>query len=73
MWGALSDERTGVAFTRVTVNSNNSVVNMYTLHFICYQMYIQYIQGLCLSRLHIADHAIRDFKGPMKSSGYFAP
>jgi hypothetical protein len=27
-WGALSDERTGQSFARVTVSSNKSVVNM---------------------------------------------
>jgi hypothetical protein len=34
--GALSDERTGLLFARVTVVSNKSVVSMYNLHFICY-------------------------------------
>jgi hypothetical protein len=36
MWGVLSDERTGLAFARVTVSSNKSVVSMYNLHFTCY-------------------------------------
>jgi hypothetical protein len=36
LWGALSDERMGLPFARVTVSSNKSVVNMYNLHFICY-------------------------------------
>jgi hypothetical protein len=36
MWGALSDERTGLSFARVTVSSNKSVVSMYSLHFTCY-------------------------------------
>jgi hypothetical protein len=36
MWGALSDERTGLLFARVTVSSNKSVVSMYNLHFTCY-------------------------------------
>jgi hypothetical protein len=36
MWGALSDERTGLSFARVTVSSNKSVVRMYNLHFTCY-------------------------------------
>jgi hypothetical protein len=40
MWGALSDERTGLSFARVTVNSNNSVVSMYNLYFTCYQTYV---------------------------------
>jgi hypothetical protein len=29
MWGALSDERTGLSFARVIVSSNKSVVSMY--------------------------------------------
>jgi hypothetical protein len=37
LWGALSDERTGLSFARVTVISiNKSVVSMYSLHFTCY-------------------------------------
>jgi hypothetical protein len=36
MWGALSDERTGLSFARITVSSNKSVVSMYNLHFIYY-------------------------------------
>jgi hypothetical protein len=31
---------------------------MYNLLFTCYQMYIQYIQGLCQSRLSTADHVL---------------
>jgi hypothetical protein len=34
MWAALSDERTGLSFARVTVNSNKSAVSMYNLHFL---------------------------------------
>jgi hypothetical protein len=41
MWGALSDERTGLSFARVTVSSNKSVVSMYNLHFTCYQMHVR--------------------------------
>jgi hypothetical protein len=33
MWDALSDERTGLSFARVTVSSNKSVVSTYSLHF----------------------------------------
>jgi hypothetical protein len=35
MWGAFSDERTGLLFVRVTVSSNTRkcVVSMYNLHF----------------------------------------
>jgi hypothetical protein len=36
MWGALSDERTGLSFGRVTVSSSKSDVSMYNLHFTCY-------------------------------------
>jgi hypothetical protein len=36
MWGALSDERTGLSFARYTVSSNKSVVSVYNLHFTCY-------------------------------------
>jgi hypothetical protein len=28
VWGALSDERTGLSFVRVTVSSNKSVASM---------------------------------------------
>jgi hypothetical protein len=66
MWAALSDERTGLSFARVTVGSNKSVISMY----------IQHIQGLCQSRLLTADHSIRikcyDFEGPVNSSGRFS-
>jgi hypothetical protein len=55
MWGALSDERTGLSFARVTISSNKYVVSMYNLHFTCY---IQHIQGLCQSRLSTADYAL---------------
>jgi hypothetical protein len=33
MWGALSDERTGLSFANITVSSNKPVVSMYNLHF----------------------------------------
>jgi hypothetical protein len=36
MWGALSDERMGLSFARVTVSSSKSFVSMYKLHFTCY-------------------------------------
>jgi hypothetical protein len=37
MWGALSDERTGLSFVRVIVSSIKSIVSMYNyLHFTCY-------------------------------------
>jgi hypothetical protein len=36
MWGAPSDERTGLSFSRVTVSSKKPVVSMYNLHFTCY-------------------------------------
>jgi hypothetical protein len=57
MWGALSDERMGLLFARVTVSSNKSVVSMYILHVIkC--MYIQHIQDFYESRLSTPDHAL---------------
>jgi hypothetical protein len=34
--GALSDERTGLSFARVTVRSSTSFVSMHNLHFTCY-------------------------------------
>jgi hypothetical protein len=46
MWGALSDERKGLSFARVTVSSSKSVVSMYNL------------QGICQSRLSRASHAL---------------
>jgi hypothetical protein len=36
MWDALSDERTGLSFARVTVSSSKSDVNTYYLHITCY-------------------------------------
>jgi hypothetical protein len=36
MWSALSDERTGLSFARVTVSSNKSVFSKCNLHFTCY-------------------------------------
>jgi hypothetical protein len=36
MWSALSDERTGLSFSRVTVSSDKPVVSMQNLHFTCY-------------------------------------
>jgi hypothetical protein len=56
VWGALSDERTGLSFARVTISSNKYVDSMYNLHFTC--MYIQHIQGYRQSRLSTADHAL---------------
>jgi hypothetical protein len=50
MWVALSEERTGLSFARVTVSSSKSVVSMYKC------MYIRYIQCLGQSRLSTADH-----------------
>jgi hypothetical protein len=42
MWGALSDERTGLSFGRITVSSNKSVVSMHNLHFTCYAIHIKF-------------------------------
>jgi hypothetical protein len=38
MWGALSDERTGLSFDRLS--SNKFLVSMYNLHFTSYYMYV---------------------------------
>jgi hypothetical protein len=56
MWGALSEERTGLSFASVTaVISLLSVCTIYILHVIkC--LYIQYIQDLYQSRLSTTDH-----------------
>jgi hypothetical protein len=40
LWGALSDERTGLSFATVTAISSKSVVSMYNLHFTCYETYV---------------------------------
>jgi hypothetical protein len=73
MSGALSDERTGLSFARVTVSSSKflSVCTVYILHvikrmYICIYvcrsmykcMYIQYKQGICQSRLSTANQAL---------------
>jgi hypothetical protein len=47
MWGALSDERTGLSFARVTVSSNKSVVSMYNICI--YNIYNAYSCSSCLS------------------------
>jgi hypothetical protein len=57
MWGALSDERTGLSFARVTVRNSKSVVSLYNFH-VNKLVYIQYIQDLCHSRLSTADHTL---------------
>jgi hypothetical protein len=64
MWGALSDERMGLSFARVTVSSSKSCqyvqFTFYMLLKVCIYvcmykcMYIQYIQ----SGLSTADHAL---------------
>jgi hypothetical protein len=51
IWGALSDERTGLSFTMYNVQY------IYILHPITW-MYIQYIQGLYQSTLSTADHVL---------------
>jgi hypothetical protein len=45
MWGALSDERTGLSFAGVTVNSNKSLVSMYNLHFTSLGIGLTYIDA----------------------------
>jgi hypothetical protein len=51
IWGALSEERTGLSSTMYNIQY------IYILHAITW-MYIQYIQGLCQSRLCTADHVL---------------
>jgi hypothetical protein len=52
MWGALSDERTGLSFARVTVSCNTSVVSMYNLHAIkcIYNIYEASVSPGCLQQ-----------------------
>jgi hypothetical protein len=48
--GALSDERTGLPFARVTFSSNKPVVSMYNLHFTCKiaeYVVAQLVEALC--------------------------
>jgi hypothetical protein len=46
MWGALSDERMGLSFPRVTVSSSKSVVSTYNIYFTCYLTYVyMYVQN----------------------------
>jgi hypothetical protein len=60
--GALSDEKTGLSFVRVSVCSNTSFVRIYkifTLYMLdMIKIHKQYIQGLCQSRLSTADYAL---------------
>jgi hypothetical protein len=49
IWGALSDDRTGLSFTM------NNMYNTFT--FTCYYLNV-YIQGLCQSRLSTANHIL---------------
>jgi hypothetical protein len=60
MWGALSDERTGLSFVRVIVSSK-SIVSIYTyLHFIWYQLFICtiYTRPLSVQAVSTADYAL---------------
>jgi hypothetical protein len=54
MWGAVSDQKTGLSISRVTVSSNMTVISVYNIWFTWYLMYVQYIQGLCQPTLSIA-------------------
>jgi hypothetical protein len=68
MWGALSDEKTGLSFSvsQSEVISLLSVCTIYILHVIkC--MYVQYMHGLCQSRLCTTDHAL-SLVAPAKTS-----
>jgi hypothetical protein len=67
MWDALSDERTvcHLPESQSAAVSLLSVCTVYILHvikrmYICMYkcMYIQYIQGVCQSRLSTANHAL---------------
>jgi hypothetical protein len=51
IWGALSDERTGLSFTRVTVSSNKSLVSMHSTltSYILLKVCIYYIYTRPLS------------------------
>jgi hypothetical protein len=64
MWGALSDEKTGLLFARVTVSSTKSVVSMYSLHFIksIYNIYKASVSPGSVQQIML-----------MNSSGHFAP
>jgi hypothetical protein len=59
--GALSDERSGLSFVIVFV-SLLSVVDRWYIQLLLVKkhiyIYIQYIHGLCQSRLRTADHAL---------------
>jgi hypothetical protein len=49
MWGALSDERTGLSLSKVTVSSNKSVVSMYNLHLMLFNICIYNIYRASVS------------------------
>jgi hypothetical protein len=74
MWGALSDERTGLSFARVTVTNN---VCFQYVQFTFYMLLNVYTRPLSFQARTVGVHAIRIkcyvFEGPMKSSGRFAP
>jgi hypothetical protein len=61
LWGALSDERTGLSpashCQQYLVHSQKFNIN-YIVHVTCF-MYMQYILDLCQHRLSTADHAKR--------------
>jgi hypothetical protein len=46
MWGALSDERTGLSFT------------MYNVQYILHVIALIYIHGFCQSRLNTGNHVL---------------
>jgi hypothetical protein len=55
VWGALSEERTGLSFVRV---SHLSVYTLYLQIQTYLLMNVQYIQGLCQPRLSTANCAL---------------
>ena len=61
MWGALSYERSGLSFVGQSVLvsplSVFTFLNTFVTH-IYFSIFVQYIQGLCQSRLGTADYAL---------------
>jgi hypothetical protein len=59
--GALSDERTGLPFVRVSQQYYVNCHYIQFLHFTCfisYWIHMEYIQGLCQSGLSTTDYAL---------------
>jgi hypothetical protein len=58
--GALSDERSGLSFVNLSLESFVKVKYIFTFFYVIHisNMYIQYIQGLLHSRLGTTDYAL---------------